>query len=86
MTNAGNNVLYAGVTNDLARRVSEHQNKTVDGFTKKYNVHKLVYYEVCENIEGAIAREKQLKGILRSKKDELVAGFNPQWRDLSGEL
>ncbi len=86
MTNAYNTVLYIGVTNDLIRRVFEHKNKVIDGFTKRYNLTKLVYYEVCENIEGAIWREKQIKGLLRSKKNELIAGFNPYWRDLSEEL
>jgi putative endonuclease len=76
-------VLYTGVTNDLQRRVYEHKNKLVKGFTKKYNVIKLVFYEVCNDIESAILREKQIKGWLRTKKIALVESMNPEWRDLS---
>jgi putative endonuclease len=83
MTNKGNRVLYTGVTNDLQRRVYEHKNKLVKGFTKKYNVIKLVFYEVCNDIESAILREKQIKGWLRTKKIALVESMNPEWRDLS---
>ena len=82
MTNEHNTALYTGVTNDLKRRVFEHKNKTDSVFTKKYHATKLVYFDQCENIEGAIAREKQLKGLLRAKKNALVAAQNPYWHDL----
>jgi putative endonuclease len=85
MTNKTNRVLYTGVTNDLKRRVYEHKEKLVEGFTKRYNVDKLVYYEVCEDIENAILREKQIKGWLRGKKIDLIESTNPEWRDLSLE-
>ena len=78
-------VLYIGVTNDLERRVREHQQKLIPGFTQKYNVTRLVHYEWCENIRDAIAREKQLKGWRREKKVALVETRNPQWRDLSAD-
>ena len=79
-------MLYIGVTNDLKRRVSEHKDQLGGVFTKKYHITKLVYYEPCENIEGAITREKQLKGLLRARKNELVARQNPYWHDLNDEL
>jgi putative endonuclease len=75
--------LYVGVTNDLKRRVFEHRTKEVEGFTERYNLTKLVYYEPGESIEGAIAREKQLKGWLRSRKIALIESLNPHWNDLS---
>jgi putative endonuclease len=75
-------VLYTGVTNDLIRRVYEHKNKMVDGFTKQYNVDRLVYYEIYSEICDAIAREKQIKGWSRKKKDVLINQMNPQWDDL----
>lgn len=77
--------LYIGVTNDLLRRVSEHQLGLVDGFTKKYGCKKLVYYENYSDIKQAIAREKSLKGIMRKKKMELIKSVNPHWQDLSQE-
>jgi putative endonuclease len=86
MTNKLNTVLYTGVTNDLVRRVYEHKEKLVNGFTKRYNLTKLVYYEVFEDIENAIAREKRIKGILRRKKIELIESINKDWRDLYEEL
>jgi len=86
MTNNRNTVLYTGVTNDLKRRVYERKNKLVDGFTKKYNVDRLVYYEVGEDIVGAITREKQIKGGSRKDKVELINSLNPEWRDLYYEL
>jgi len=86
LTNWNNNVLYVGVTNNLKRRVYEHKNGFVDGFTKKYRAHKLVYYEMCEEIEGAILREKQIKGGSRQKKNALVEKFNPEWKDLWDQL
>jgi putative endonuclease len=82
MSNETNTVVYTGITNDLKRRVYEHKEKIVDGFTKKYNIDKLVYYEICQDVMGAISREKQLKGLNRLKKNELIAQFNPYWQDL----
>jgi putative endonuclease len=82
MTNKWNTVIYTGVTNDLKRRVFEHKEKLAEGFTKKYSITKLVYYEVCEDIENAILREKQIKGGSRQKKIELVNSVNEEWRDL----
>ncbi len=79
ITNKTNRVLYTGVTNDLKRRVYEHKKKVVKGFTSKSNVSKLVFYDVCEDIESAILREKQIKGWLRSKKIALIESMNPQW-------
>jgi putative endonuclease len=86
MTNKWNQVLYTGVTNDLIRRVQEHKDKTIKGFTKRYNINKLVYYEVGENIESAILREKQIKGGSRNDKIALVHSINVEWRDLSNDL
>jgi len=86
MTNKTNTVLYTGVTSDLKRRVYEHKEKLVDGFTKRYNITKLVYHEVFEDIENAILREKQIKGGSRQKKIELVNSMNKEWQDLYGEL
>lgn len=82
LTNKNNHVLYTGVTNDLKRRVYEHREKLVEGFTKKYKVDKLVYYEVLQDPESAIAREKQIKDGSRAKKVALVNEFNPGWNDL----
>jgi putative endonuclease len=75
--------LYIGVTNDLARRIYEHKNKTIDGFTKKYNLAMLVYFEVVNSIEEAIRREKQLKNWHRQWKINLIETVNKEWRDLS---
>ena len=83
LTNKNNRVMYIGVTNDLARRLYEHKQELVEGFTKRYHVHKLVYYEQTTDVRSAIAREKQLKGWLRARKNELVETMNPEWRDLS---
>ena len=82
MTNTENGTLYTGVTNDLVRRVYEHKNKLIDGFTKKYDLTKLVYYEIYDDIETAIIREKQLKGGSRKRKLDLINKFNKQWEDL----
>ncbi|MGI6241096.1 MAG: GIY-YIG nuclease family protein [Candidatus Omnitrophota bacterium] len=82
LTNVHNKVLYTGVTSALVKRVYEHKNKLVDGFTKKYNVHKLVHFEVFDDIVSAITREKQIKGWLRSKKIALIETNNPEWKDL----
>jgi len=86
MTNKRNTVLYTGITNDLRRRVYEHQAKIVEGFTRRYNIDKLVYYEVCQNAESAILREKQIKGGSRAKKIGLINTMNPEWRDLYIDL
>jgi len=86
LTNPGNTVLYTGVTNDLKRRVYEHRNKVVPGFTAKYNVKKLVYYEVYDDPQYAITREKQIKSGSRKKKLDLISSFNPDWRDLWWEI
>jgi putative endonuclease len=86
MTNSKNTVLYVGVTNDLIKRVYEHKAKLADGFTKKYNIVKLVYYEVFEDIENAILREKQIKAGSRQKKIQLIDSTNREWRDLYDEL
>ncbi len=83
LTNWNNKVLYIGVTNNLERRIYEHKNKLVDGFTKKYNLNKLVYYEHGNDVEGAIIREKQLKGWTRAKKNTLIESTNSDWKDLS---
>ena len=77
--------LYTGVTNDLMRRVYEHQNKLVPGFTSRYGVTRLVYYEVSGDIRAAIAREKEIKGWRRGKKVALVEATNPTWHDLSDD-
>ena len=86
MTNQHNSVLYTGITNDLVRRVFEHKEKLIQGFTKRYNLTKLVYYEVLSNPEAAIKREKQLKGRSRREKVELIKSMNPEWRDLYGSI
>lgn len=83
VTNWNNKVMYIGVTNNLERRIYEHKNKLLDGFTKKYNITKLVYYEHTNSIDSAITREHQLKGWLRKRKNELVETMNPKWLDLS---
>lgn len=82
LTNTNNIALYTGVTSNLAKRAYEHRNKIIEGFTKKYNLHKLVYYEVFEDIMNAIIREKQIKGWLRRKKISLIEKVNPNWVDL----
>ena len=75
--------LYIGVTNNLKRRIYEHKNKLIDGFSKKYNLTKLVYYEICKDVKNAIAREKQLKNWHRAWKIKMIEGVNPNWDDLS---
>ena len=82
LANKHNNVLYTGVTNDLIRRIYEHKNKLVAGFTQKYNVDRLVYYEIAASIMVAIEREKQIKGWSRKKKHDLINVMNPEWNDL----
>ncbi len=86
MTNRWNMVLYTGVTNNLKKRIYEHKEKYVHGFTKRYNIDKLVYYEMFGDIYNAIAREKQIKAGSRKKKIELVQSMNPEWKDLFYEL
>jgi putative endonuclease len=86
MTNNGNTVLYVGVTNDLIRRVYEHKEKLANGFTRKYNVVKLVYYEILEDIQNAILREKQIKAGSRQKKVQLINSVNKEWHDLYDQL
>jgi len=86
MTNKRNSVLYTGVTSNLKKRIYEHKNKITKGFTKKYNVTKLVYYEVFQDIYHAIEREKQIKGGSRQKKIELINNMNSEWKDLYPDL
>ena len=83
ITNWNNKVLYTGVTNNIERRAEEHKNKLIKGFSQKYKVNKLVYIEETNNINDAIAREKQIKGWKRIKKIELVNKVNPNWKDIS---
>ena len=82
MTNKSK-TLYTGFTNDLQRRVYQHKHKLAEGFTKKYNITHLVYFETTPDVKSAITREKQIKGWLRKKKIELIESVNPKWRDLS---
>ena len=77
--------LYTGVTNNIKRRIYQHKNKSVEGFTKKYNINILLYYESFSDVYSAIAREKMIKGWLRKKKIELIKSINPDWKDLSSE-
>lgn len=86
MTNYTNNVIYTGVTGDIVRRIYEHKHKLIKGFTSKYNVNKLVYFELFNDIKTAIAREKQIKSGSRKKKIDLITKNNPEFRDLYGEL
>jgi len=84
MTNSSR-TLYTGVTDNLVRRVYEHKNKLIKGFTQKYNITRLVYYEITSDVQAAIQREKQIKGWLRKKKIALIEAANPKWEDLSKE-
>lgn len=86
MTNKNNTVIYTGVTNDLNQRVFEHKEKLVAGFTKKYNVNKLVYFESTNDVYSAIQREKQIKAGSRKKKIDLINSINPEWKDLHNEI
>ena len=86
MASQKHGTLYVGVTSDLAKRVYEHQNNMGGGFTAKYGVHDLVYYEVHEDMMAAITRERQIKKWNRAWKIELIEKMNPEWRDLSGEI
>ena len=82
LTTRNNTVLYTGVTNDLKRRVFEHKSGLNEGFTKKYHVHKLIYFEKFDFVEFAFAREKQIKGYSREKKIKLIEAMNPEWKEL----
>jgi len=86
MTNQYNNVLYTGFTGNLRRRVFEHKSKAVSGFTKKYNVNKLVYFESTTNLYSAKSREHQIKSGSRAKKINLINSMNKEWKDLSNEI
>lgn len=83
LTNHNNKVMYVGMTNDLNRRIYEHKTKQVSGFTEKYNLSKLVYFEETSDVRAAIAREKEIKKWRREKKNLLVVTANPEWKDLS---
>ncbi|HEX8974192.1 MAG TPA: GIY-YIG nuclease family protein [Patescibacteria group bacterium] len=85
-TNMNNSTLYIGVTGNLPRRIYEHKNKLVDGFTKNYNVDKLVYFEQTEDVQSALRREKQLKNWHRDWKINLINSSNPEWKDLADTL
>ena len=86
LTNYWGNVLYIGFTEDLKTRNSQHKKRLIPGFTEKYNVHKLVYFEEHPNVESAERREKQLKGKSRAKKDKIVISANPKWNDLFSKI
>ena len=86
LTNWNHKVMYVGVTNNLERRVYEHKAKLVAGFTAKYNINQLVYFEETTDVRAAIAREKEIKKWRRGKKNALVIQINPQWRDLSEDF
>ncbi len=83
MTNKGHSTLYTGMTNSLVRRVSQHRRGEISGFSKLYNTNRLVYYEQFNDVRDAIAREKQIKGWSRKKKEELIRTKNPTWTDLA---
>lgn len=86
LSNWNNKVLYVGMTNDLERRLYEHINKLIEGFTKKYNLNKLVYYEETSDVNSAIQREKEIKKWRREKKNNLIEKMNPKWEDLSKDF
>jgi len=86
ITNKHNTVLYIGVTSDLSGRIYQHQHKSIKGFSSKYNIYKLVYYEQFNDIYHAIEREKQLKKWKREWKNDLIASLNPEWKDLYDEI
>jgi putative endonuclease len=85
-SNMNNTTIYIGVTSNIVRRIYQHKSGEIEGFTSKYKVDKLVYYEIFDNIEDAIAREKQLKGWSRKKKNMLIEKQNPEWKDLWNEI
>jgi putative endonuclease len=86
LTNRTNSVLYIGVTGSIIHRIHEHKSGSIEGFTKKYHVDRLVYLEETQNVEEALAREKQLKGWSRQKKTTLINSANPDWEDLAGSI
>ncbi len=86
LTNDFHSLTYTGVTNDLKRRVWEHKEKVADGYTKKYHIDRLVYYEECGYVIPAIEREKQIKAGSREKKNKLIDSMNPEWKDLYDEI
>jgi len=86
MTNKINTVLYTGVTSDLNKRIWEHKEKVTEGFTKNYNINKLIFFEIYNDPENAILREKQIKAGSRIKKVKLITGINPEWKDLYDKL
>jgi putative endonuclease len=86
MTNKNKTVIYIGVTGDLQNRVYEHENGLIDGFTKKYNCHYLIYYEHFQHIDDAISREKELKKWRREKKENLIYEFNSEWKFLNKDV
>lgn len=86
LSNFSRTTLYCGITNNLKRRVWEHKNDFVKGFTQKYQVHNLVYYEILNNPEAAIEREKQIKNYSRKKKEEMILKFNPKVEDLHHQI
>ena len=85
LTNRWQNVLYTGMTNSLIKRIWQHKNKALPGFTAKYNCDRLVYFEAYDHVQQAIAREKQIKNWPRAKKNELVNSTNPEWNDLAAD-
>ena len=85
LTNKTKTVLYTGVTGDITRRLYEHKSKSIDGFTKKYKVDVLMYYEEYKDVRDAIKREKAIKNLVRRKKEELINSINPDWKDLSND-
>lgn len=86
LSNWNNKVIYVGMTNNLERRIYEHKSKLIEGFTKKYNLTKLVYYELTEDVNSAISREKEIKKWRREKKNNLIESLNPNWDDLSEDV
>lgn len=86
MTNKINTVLYTGFTSDLKKRIWEHKEKVIDGFTKNYNINKLIFFEIYNDPENAILREKQIKADSRTKKVKLITGINPEWKDFYDKL
>lgn len=86
MSNSFHSVFYTGITNNLIRRIHEHKIKLIEGFTKRYNIVKLLYYEITSDINSAIEREKQIKNYRREKKIKLIKVFNPNFEDLSGKV
>lgn len=86
LTNRSHTVLYTGMTNNLIRRVFEHKQKSIPGFTQKYRVDKLVYFELCDDAMSAIKREKQIKNLVRRKKIAMITAFNPEWKDLYEDI